>query len=93
MQKWEYLFVDCNIGPDTWRPRFANGAPLPDWETGTLVHDFCNRLGEEGWEIVSSQVEAHESTVAGRVSEKGKLSARATYERAWRLVFKRPRAE
>src|SRR5687768_14094052 len=92
MQKWEYLFVDCNIGPDTWRPRHANGEPLPDWDTGTRVHDFCNRLGDEGWELVGSQIETYESTLEGRVSGKGKLHGVATHDRVWRLVFKRPKA-
>jgi hypothetical protein len=93
MTFWEYLFVDCNLGPDTWRPRFANRERLPDWDTGTPVHEYCNRLGAEGWELVSSQVEAYESDSSGRIKRSGRLRVTESHRRVWRLVFKRPGIE
>ena len=31
-----------------WRPRYVNGAELPDWLTGPLVHDYLNLTGRGG---------------------------------------------
>ena len=89
VNKWEYLIVDCYLGPDTWRPRFANRQPLPEWESGVAVDDYCNELGSNGWEMVSSQQTVYESEFEGRIKDGGKLRATASHDRLWRLVFKR----
>jgi hypothetical protein len=89
MSQWEYLFVDCNLGENSWTPRFANRERLPDWESGTPVHEFCNRLGSDGWELVGSQIEMFETESRGRVGRKGKVSATYDHRRVWHLTFKR----
>lgn len=59
MQKWEYLFliVDRESGgllssPGSWKVRKANGEEVPDWTSGPELHEFCNRLGAKGWEMI-----------------------------------------
>lgn len=88
-QRWEYLFVDCNLGPDTWRPRFANREPLPDWETGTSVHEFCNRLGADGWELVNLVMDVYESAPFVIPADEPDSKTIFEHSRAMRLVFKR----
>lgn len=51
MQKWEYISVEIEDG----HPRYVNGQELRDWKR-LGMHDFSNRLGDEGWELVSASV-------------------------------------
>lgn len=53
MQKWEYLFVSADQS-DGYRVRYVNGKELPEWERGDTIYDFANKMGEEGWELVSA---------------------------------------
>ncbi len=56
MQKWEYLFVDAaqrGTHP-VWLPQYVNGEQLPEWTKGPPLHEFVNRLGEQGWELVAA---------------------------------------
>jgi hypothetical protein len=63
MQKWEYLFVTCRRARGGWRPRRVNGQKLQHWRQGPntyeawgrgpTMHEFCNQLGQEGWELVN----------------------------------------
>lgn len=53
MQKWEYLFVECGDG----KPRWVNGSELPNWKKTNLA-DWSNQRGDEGWELVTSNVVA-----------------------------------
>ena len=55
MQKWEYLFVFAAIASagGEFRPRFANGRELEDWQKGPTMYDYANRLGASGWELFS----------------------------------------
>ena len=53
MQKWEYLFVSAEQS-DEYRVRYINGKEVPDWKVGDNIYDFANKLGEEGWELVSA---------------------------------------
>lgn len=87
--RWEYIFVDCYLGPDTWRPRFANREPLPEWEAGTPVHDYCNRLGQDGWELVSSEKSIYHTTAEGKIRRGKRVRVRLKSEQVWRLAFKR----
>ncbi len=54
MQKWEYTFVLCEETQEVWRPRYVNLQELEDWENGSTMIEFSNQLGEQGWELVSS---------------------------------------
>ena len=56
MQRWEYLFVVAEPhgawGEEIWRARWVNGEELPNWRKGPTLHEYANRLGQEGWELV-----------------------------------------
>jgi hypothetical protein len=56
MQKWEYTFVDCEDKNNAWRPRYVNHQELEDWENGSTMIEFSNQLGEQGWELASSNL-------------------------------------
>ena len=59
MQKWEYLILRGEISWDfdmrvkSFMPRFINDEELKDWNKISLV-SLMNRLGNDGWELVSS---------------------------------------
>lgn len=54
MQKWEYLFLITDSRKNDL-PRFLNGREIKDWQRGLSLVEFTNQLGEQGWELVSSQ--------------------------------------
>jgi hypothetical protein len=58
--KWEYLFLTLARLPGglfrrggAWKVRFVNGEELANWKDGPRFYEYCNQLGEEGWEMVS----------------------------------------
>jgi hypothetical protein len=53
MQKWEYLFVSAEQSED-YVVRYVNGKELLNWERGDDIYTFANKIGEEGWELVSA---------------------------------------
>jgi len=53
MQKWEYLFVNMKLKGDGWFADAANGKPI-DSNNVLPMYDYANKLGEEGWELVSA---------------------------------------
>jgi hypothetical protein len=53
MQKWEYLFVSAEQSRD-YVVRYINGKELPNWEKGDTIYTFANKMGGEGWELVSA---------------------------------------
>lgn len=53
MQKWEYLFVNMKLKGDVWFADAANGKPV-DLNNSLPMYDYANKLGEEGWELVSA---------------------------------------
>ena len=53
MQKWEYLFVSCRLHNNAWLPKWVNGQEVEDWQNSPPVHVYSNRLGQQGWELVS----------------------------------------
>lgn len=55
MQKWEYLFVFCNVLNGSWVPFNVNGAPLPNWQSGPPIQSVSSQLGEEGWELINME--------------------------------------
>ena len=55
MQKWEYLFVSIrnsnyNIIPHAYT---INGNKVENWEKTETLYEYCNKLGNEGWELVA----------------------------------------
>lgn len=62
MQQWEYLFVTAEmvgypeLTSDTtvWRPRYVNEVEIEHWEQGSLLSEFANHKGREGWELIST---------------------------------------
>jgi hypothetical protein len=54
MQKWEYLFLDNTFGYSCgYIPVSQNTKRLHFNET-VCSEDYCNQLGEKGWELVSA---------------------------------------
>ena len=54
MQKWEYLFVGADWANHTWRIKYVNGKEVANWKNSTTLFDYSNKLGNEGWELVSA---------------------------------------
>ena len=52
MQRWEYLFIQCQIHKDKYHARWANGIELREWHS-LPIHEFSNQAGEKGWELVN----------------------------------------
>ncbi len=76
MQKWEYLFVNCAYENEDWHPHSTNGVVLAEGKkwAAMSVPDFCNEVGQQGWEMVSL------------MTGHNQFGSTETY----RLVFKRP---
>ena len=53
MPHWEYLFVSAEQSDD-YRVRYINGKEMPEWERGDDIYTFANKMGDEGWELVSA---------------------------------------
>lgn len=49
---WEYLVVSFQDRRG-WRARFVNGEEFDDWESGSLIHELLDQLGDDGWELIS----------------------------------------
>lgn len=56
MTKWEYLIVTYGYANGAWRPRFARGREMPDWENGPSTHQFMDQLGAQGWECFDVEI-------------------------------------
>lgn len=56
MHKWEYLIVTYGHANGSWRPRYARGREMPDWEEGPTTHQFMDQLGEQGWECFDVEI-------------------------------------
>lgn len=54
MQKWEYRFVNTTWKGDNCYVLSVNGKELGDWDTNETIYDYANRIGEEGWELVTA---------------------------------------
>ncbi len=58
MSHWEYLFLELAdasgyFGPRQWKAKYVNGQQLAFWKDGPSIHEYCNQLGKQGWEIVA----------------------------------------
>ena len=65
MQKWEYLFVNCQLSGGAWRPHFVNGVESRNWQNNPDIATYSNEIGEQGWELVTvwiSEMGAHNIT-------------------------------
>ena len=86
MQKWEYLFlaVDREKGilsaAGRWKVRFINAKEIPDWEGGPDLAEYCNHLGDQGWELVTLSQAPTNAEGASTIRQEN-----------FRLVLKRPR--
>lgn len=54
MQKWEYRFVSTTWQGEEWRVLSVNGHAMGDWKMDETIYDYANRMGEEGWELVTA---------------------------------------
>jgi hypothetical protein len=54
MQTWEYLFLRA-AWRSGWKIDQVNGVLLEDWDEGPSMYDYINRLGSQGWEMISMQ--------------------------------------
>jgi hypothetical protein len=54
VEQWEYLFVAAYASRGTHRVQRANGHQLEQWEDGPTLYDYCQDLGDEGWELVGA---------------------------------------
>lgn len=50
---WQYRVVSFQEHKG-WRARFVDGVEIPDWSSGSLLHEYLQQLGEQGWELVSA---------------------------------------
>jgi hypothetical protein len=54
MQEWEYLEVTAPMRDDTQSVRiYVNGQEAVSESKTSVLYDFLNKLGKEGWEMVS----------------------------------------
>ncbi len=66
MQRWEYmLVVGGSNASGAFRVQYVNGEQLSGWETGPRTHEYLNRWGAEGWEVVSYTESTWETEVSG----------------------------
>ncbi len=87
MQKWEYLFLHIENGGGTGKVRVVNGEELPNWKKGVGYVKYIQQLGEEGWELVTSNhVSTGVATIGGYGGGGGNISQ-------IRMDFKRPRID
>jgi len=60
MNKWEYLFLTAEKINRKWQPRFVDGAELANWDKGLNLYEYCNKIGSDGWELVTVNWQAKE---------------------------------
>lgn len=54
MQVWEYLEVTAPMRDDTKSVRiYVNGQEVISESKTSVLYDFLNKLGKEGWEMVN----------------------------------------
>jgi len=52
MARWEYAILKCSYSMTLdFSPQFFNGQRVKS-ETAVNIHEYMNKLGEEGWELV-----------------------------------------
>ena len=50
---WEYIIVSFQYFRG-WRPRFINGYEINDWIFSPMIHDYVEKMGCDGWEIIAA---------------------------------------
>jgi len=80
MQKWEYKFLVIGRTTENWKVTMENGKEVSRWKDGPNLYEYCNTLGDEGWEMVSMTYSPIFTQTAFVDSED------------FRIVLKRPRA-
>jgi hypothetical protein len=56
MQRWQYLYVVADSSKlFQLRVHYVNGSEVKNWEHGPRIHEYFNRWGGEGWELVSAR--------------------------------------
>ena len=73
MKNWEYLFLTAEKFDKVWRPRFVNGQELTEWDTGPNLYDYTNKLGKQGWDLVTVNCQAKEDMTHHRFVFKREL--------------------
>jgi hypothetical protein len=51
--QWEYVLVTFHDYRG-WRPRYINGHELSDWMNNPVIHEYIEKMGEDGWEIAAA---------------------------------------
>ena len=51
--QWEYSLVTFQDYKG-WRPRYINGREVVDWMDGPIIHDFIQKMGDDGWELTAA---------------------------------------
>lgn len=52
-EAWEYMEVVFRDYRG-YRPRYVNGEEQKEWKKAPLIHEYLNRLGEQGWELAGT---------------------------------------
>jgi hypothetical protein len=53
MTRWEYLFLTvARRGSGTWKVWQVNGEEVSGWQKGPSLYEYCNEMGEQGWEMI-----------------------------------------
>ena len=51
--RWEYVLVTFHDYRG-WRPRYINGHELSDWMNNPVIHEYIEKMAEDGWEIAAA---------------------------------------
>lgn len=52
-RRWEYVLVTFHDYRG-WRPRFINGHELSDWMNNPQIHEYVEKMADDGWEIAAA---------------------------------------
>jgi len=73
MQKWEYLFVSAVLQGDQWRVKYVNGKEFAVSNTSITLYEYANKMGDDGWELISAPYTAGAFTVPRLIFKRPKL--------------------
>jgi hypothetical protein len=56
VQRWEYLVVRIGLSDrGVPRPQQINGRDVHDWRQAQPIYELLEKLGDEGWELTSTE--------------------------------------